>query len=231
MAKKKKISRKELLSQQDEFLTYSAKLLQSAARHKNRLAVALGVVLAVGIAVSGFQFFSARNEKKASSLAAQLSDRYETLVTQKSAVEAYRAVEKDFQAMIDNYPRTQAAKVAALTLANIGYRAGDYDAAVALYRQNMEAFENDPAIQGLILSSLAYSQEAKKEYASAAQYFDQVVQGDRFLMKDDALFGLARVYAGMGEKEKQLAVLDRLVADHKDSIYHALAREAAAGLK
>lgn len=231
MAKKKKISRKELLSQQDEFLTYSAKLLQYAARHKKPLAVALGVVLAVGIAVSGYQFFSAQNEKKASSRSAQLFERYETLASEKSAVEAYRAIEKDFQALISDFPRTQAARRAAVTLANIGYRAGDYDGAMALYRQNIDAFENDPAIKGLILSSLAYCQEAKKEYAGAARDFDQVVQGDRFLMKDDALLGLARVYGGMGEKEKRLAVLDRLVADHEDSIYHALAREAAAGLK
>jgi tetratricopeptide (TPR) repeat protein len=112
----------------------------------------------------------------------------------------------------------------------MAYRAGDYDTAMALYRQNLGAFQNDPAIQGLVLSSLAYCQEAKEAYAGAAQYFDQILQSDRFLMQDDALFGLARVYEGMGEKEKRLAMLDRLVADHKDSIYHAVARETAAGL-
>ena len=230
MAKKKKISRKELLSQQDEFLTYSARLLQYVLRHKKRLAVALGVVLAAAIAVSGFQFFSARSEKKAASLVAQHAERYETLVTETSAGEAFGALQKDLQAIIDDYPRTQAASRAAVTLANMAYRAGDYDAAMALYRQNLSAFQNDPAIQGLVLSSLAYCQEAKEAFAGAAQYFDQILQGDRFLMPDDALFGLARAYEGMGEKEKRLAVLDRLVAEHKDSIYHALAREMAAGL-
>jgi tetratricopeptide (TPR) repeat protein len=95
----------------------------------------------------------------------------------------------------------------------------------------MKAFEHDPAIQSLMLSNLGYSREAKKEYEAAAQHFDQIVQGNRFIMKDDALFSLARVYDGMGAKEKRLAALNRLVSDYKDSIYHDVARELVAGLK
>jgi predicted negative regulator of RcsB-dependent stress response len=229
MGKKKKISRKELLNQQDEFLTYSAKLLQYAAQHKKRLAVALGVLFAVGIAVSGYQYFSAQNEKKAFALVAQHHQRYETLASQQAGAEAYRAVEKDFKAIIDDYSGTQAARIAAVMLANISYQGGDYDTAIALYRQNLKAFEHDPAIQSLMLSNLGYCREAKKEYQAAAQYFDQIVQGNRFLMKDDALFSLARVYDAMGAKEKRLAALNRLVSDHKDSIYHDVARELVAG--
>ena len=229
MAKKKKISRKELLSQQDEFLTYSAKLLQYANQYKKQLAIALGGLFAVGIAVSGFQYFSAQNEKKAFALLAQHKGRYETAASEKSGEEAYRAVEKDFKAILEDYSGTRAADIAGIMLANICYQGGDFDAAIALYRANMKAFEADPAIQSLMLSNLGYCQEAKKEYEAAAAYFEQIVQGPRFIMKDEALFSLARIYDQIGNKEKRLAVLNQLVSEYKDSLYSDLARESISG--
>ncbi|UCG81064.1 MAG: hypothetical protein JSV60_01915, partial [Desulfobacterales bacterium] len=65
MAKKKRVTRKKLLKEPDEFLTFSAKAIQFIANNRRPvLGVVIGV-LVVALAFAGFRYFSNLSERRA----------------------------------------------------------------------------------------------------------------------------------------------------------------------
>jgi ABC-type enterochelin transport system permease subunit len=58
MAIKKKVSRKQLLKEPDEFLTLSARLFQFVVKNKYQMLAALGGVILIVLTVSGWSYHS-----------------------------------------------------------------------------------------------------------------------------------------------------------------------------
>ena len=96
MAKRKKISRKKLLKEPDEFITTSGKIIQFAMQYKTHLIYAVGIVIALIVLIAGYRFFSIRSENKALALWDRAVAKYETSINTQDAIEAYRGVSEDF---------------------------------------------------------------------------------------------------------------------------------------
>jgi len=56
------------------------------------------------------------------------------------------------------------------------------------------------------LNGIAYSCEGKKDYNSAAKYFEIIISGPDDEIKDEALFNLGRLYALIGNKDKETKI-------------------------
>lgn len=225
----KKITRKQLLKEPDEFLTFTARALQFATKHKFKLMVGLGVCCAIVILISGFMYFSARSEEKAFTLMEQGIDRYKTLAQSVGPVKACQSVAPDFEIILKKYPDKTGGKLARVTYADICYKAGEYDKAVSLYTQSLKDFGNQEPVRYLVLSGLGYSYAAEKNYPEAAKYFEMVASSPDNIMTDEALFNLGRLYADMGKKDKSKESYQKIVSDHPQSIYGELAKEKLAG--
>lgn len=226
---KKKIPRKQLLKQTDEFLTFSARLLQFVIQHKIQILCAFGLVFALILVFSGTRYYSIKSQNKAFALMEQSRIKYEKALNEKGPETAYSDVQKDFQSIIEKYSSKAGAKLAGVLYANICYRAGDYEKAVGLFKQALDDFADTPSIKGLILSGLGYTHEGKEDYPAAVTHFEEIVSDPDAIMKDEALFSLGRIYAKMGNIAKSTGAYKKIVSDFSDSIYLELAKEKISG--
>ncbi|MBU4288534.1 MAG: tetratricopeptide repeat protein [Proteobacteria bacterium] len=235
MAKKRVTrSRKRQLEEPDKFISFSAKFLEFLTKYKFPLLSAGGVIFAVIIVISSVYYYSDRAENKASVMLTNSLTKYEKIKTEQGAVKAYQEVADDFNRILENRWGKDSAKLATVMYANICYNAGDFDTATELYNKALSVFENNPFIKNLILNGLAYSQEGKKDYNTAAKYLEMIMSEPDDTNKDETLFNLGRLYALMGNKEKSAEAFNKIITDYKDSNYTDLAKEkvvAVHGLK
>lgn len=222
-------SRKRDLEQPDRFANFTHNLLQFATKHKVCLSTALGLIITLSIAIAGWLYFANKAEEKALSLLAQSQNKYQAIIENSTPDLAYLDVANDFKLIMQKYSGKMGGKLAQFIFANICYQAGDYDQAIELYNQSLSDFGDNPFIKNLILSNLGYSHEAKIEYKPAAKYFEMLVSAPDYSMKDEALFNLAQIYAGMGNYEQRLNALKKIVSDYKDSMYLEIAKESIPG--
>ena len=225
MAKKQKITRKELLKKPDEFLSVTARMLQWAAAHKKQLVYGGSAVVIAAVLFAAYQFVSIRSERKAFQLLAQNLAKYEDLRGQQDAAKAYQAVSGEFHQLIDQYSGNDGGKLARVIYANICFEAGQYQQAIDLYTQALTDFEGQPLIRNLILSGLGYAYEQLNDFAAAAGFFDRLVHDPKALMPEEAWFNLGCLYAELGESEKSRQAFQKILSDYRDSIYYDMVKE------
>jgi len=218
-------SRKRQLEEPDKFISFTAKLLGLLKKYKVPALSVLGVIFAIIIAGSSVYYYSNRAESKTSVMLANSLSKYEKIKAKQGAVKACQEVANDFNQIVENSWGKNSAKPARIMYANICYNAGDFDRATELYNKALYDFENNPFVKNLILNSIAYSQEGKKDYKTAAEYLEMIMSGPDDANKDETLFNLGRLYAVMGDKNKSIEAFNKIISDYKDSSYLELAKE------
>jgi tetratricopeptide (TPR) repeat protein len=229
MAKRKKVSRKKLLKEPDEFITFSGKLIQFGMQNQKQITYAAGIVVALLVLLAGYRFFAARSENKAMSLLNQAAAKYEMSLQIEDANQAYQSVAADFQNLLDRYGNRKGGKLAGVIFANICFDAGEYSRSIELYAKAQDDYKTHPIIYNLILSGLGYAYEQLNENERAATYFEKIVAGDNQLLHDEALFNLGVLYEKLGEGEKSQKAFNRITSDHPDSMYMEIVKERSAG--
>jgi len=225
----KKVTRKQLLKEPDEFITFSARLFQFAIKYKIQIIACIGISCAVLIAASGVMYFSKKSEEKAFSLMQQGMEKYKMLSKTVGPIKAYQEVNTDFEFILKKYSSKDGGKLARVSYADICYQAGEYDKAISLYRQSLKDIGDHQPVKYLVLNGLGYSYAAKQAYQEAATYFQKIASGPDAIMKDESLFNLGRIYHTLGNAEKSKASYEKIVSDHPDSIYIELAKDKVAG--
>jgi tetratricopeptide (TPR) repeat protein len=225
----KKITRKQLLKEPDEFLTVSSKLIRFSVEYNKQISLALSVLFVLIVVVLGIRYFSNKAEDNAFAMLEKAVAKYESILKDKDPNMAYREVENDFQRILKKYSGKKGGDLAKVTYANICYNAGDYDKAIELFHTTMDDFDKNPALEDLILIGLAYSYKERKDYKTATQYFEMLVSRPDSIMKDEALFHLGWLYAEIGEPDRSNDAYKKILSDFTDSIYFDLVREKVAG--
>ena len=224
-----KLTRKQLLKEPDEFITFSGKLIKWLTTYKQQATIAAGIVITLLVATAGFQAYLHHAENKASSLLTESLAQYQTAMKSNDPVKAYQAVEKSFTRILDDYSARRMGKIAGTEFANICFRAGEFDKAISLYKTALDNFSNTPFYKNLIISSLGYAFEGKKDYDSAVKYFEILTSSSDTSLKDLSLYNLASVYEKMGNKEKSKATFARIAAEFPNSTYFEIAKEKSPG--
>ncbi|MFO7666567.1 MAG: tetratricopeptide repeat protein [Desulfobacterales bacterium] len=222
---KKKVTRKELLNEPDEFITFSAKLLKIMATYKVQLLYAVGLLILVGIIFSGISYFSFRSEGQAFALLDKTMKNYEVSLKKNGPEKAFKEVKNDFVKIIDKYSGNRGGKIARIELANISANAGDTDSAIDLYRKALEDFSDNQTVKNIILNNLGYAFEEKNDLQSALNYFAMILSEPDTFLKDEALFNLGRIYAAMGNEKMSRDAYNKIVSDFPGSFYLAIAKE------
>ncbi len=229
MAKKKRVTRKELLKGPDEFLTVSAKVIRFAAENQRQIAYAtIGLVAGV-LVIFLYQYVSARSERKAFALFQEGFAHHVNFTSTPSADSDAIAKEK-FTEVLEKYGSTSAARLALPMKGDLDYRQGAYDEAIALYEKALKAFSEDQGFRSLMWNNLGYAYEGKKDYRSAVQWFQRLADEGE-LMKADAYFNLGRMYEALNEKQKALEAYNKVVKDYGESVHAQPAKEKVAHLE
>lgn len=222
---KKKITRKELLNEPDEFITFSSKLLNLATKYQTQLLYFVGAVALIAFIFSGYGYFYRKSESKAYSMIENSMREYEISLKKNGPEEAMNEVKPGFMNIIDKYSGNSGGKIAKLEFANICYNAGDMDTAIDLYGKALLDFSDNRFIKCEILNSLGYAYEEKNDFKSAVNYFEKIVSEPDNYLKDEAYFNLGRLFAMMGDEKKSKEAYKKICSDFADSFYFNIAKE------
>ena len=230
MAKKKvSRSRKRDLNEPDEFISFWTKVFRWISEYKLIFSIALGVMVVVIIIISGMVYFIKKSEDKAFALLQQEIVNYQTKLKTNTPETACLDVEKDFQLIMDKYSNRAGGKLAGFIYANMCYAAKDYDKAIELYNKSLINFNHELFIKDLILNGLGYAYLSKKDFKTAAKYFEIIASDPNYKIKDEALFNLGELYAAMGDQDKSTTAFKQIISDHSDSMYIEIVKERVTG--
>jgi tetratricopeptide (TPR) repeat protein len=222
---KKRITRKELLKEPDEFMTLTGRVIQFARKYKNPILYGTAALMVAVLAVSGIRYYRGWKENQASAALRQATARYESSGAEKKDLPA---VKQEFQKVVDKYSNYHGGKMARLLYANLLYESGEYDPAIENYRKALEDFSEYPSLKTLIRSSIGYAYQGKKDFQAAAEQFEAMVSDPDAYMKDEALFSLGILYAELGKPEKSREAFQKILSDYPDSSYTELVKERLA---
>lgn len=232
MAKKKKrLTRKQLLKEPDEFLTFSAKMIQFATENQRRICYALIGLVVVMLVLGAFRYFSNLSERKAYALFEEGLVHYLGQVSGGKSAHFDEAAKAKFAELLRNYPSTKAAQLSLPLYADMNYKEGLYDEAIELYRGALEAFSEEAGFQQLMWNGLAYAYEGKGDYRSAAQCFQKLTHSESGFMKAGAYFNLGRIYEALNNREKAMEAYNTVVTEFPGSVHGKIAEEKVLGLK
>jgi len=229
MAKHKRVTRKQLLKETDEFITTTGRIIQWGQKYTKPLVFTAGTILLLLFVITGYRYFSNIQENSAFLLLDEAVSKYEARKADTDAVSAYENAKEDFEYIIRKYDNTEGGKLAMIVFAGICYDADNAERAIELYEAGLEHFSSDTTYQNFLWSGLGYAYEKKKDVQKAVSYFQKIAQGNDPTGKDVALFNLGRLYGELGDTAKSKAAYERLTLDHTDSIYFQLAKEKIAG--
>jgi tetratricopeptide (TPR) repeat protein len=224
-------SRKELLKKPDEFITLTGKAIAITKNYQNQITYALLAIVAIGLIFLGYRFFAQRAETKAFSMLQKTQSAYQTQKAASSAEEAYSNVSQAFQDIIKKYGGNAGGKLARVVYANISYEAGQYEKAIALYKQSLNDFQDDEAVYNLILYSMGYAYQQVKDAQNAAAFFERAAKQTDSLVREDALFNLGWIYQKMGETAKSQQALQQIIDDYPNSLYYEMVQEELSARK
>ena len=155
--------------------------------------------------------------------------KYETLRNDTDAGQAFAETKPDFEYILEKYANKHVGKMAGVIYANLSYEAGETDTAIQLFEKALDDTDEGGGYRNMILSSLGYAYEQKRDIKTAVTYFERIADNDDSVAKDVALFNLGRLYEEMGDSDKSQAAYHRLVSEFQDSVYYELVNEKLAG--
>jgi tetratricopeptide (TPR) repeat protein len=219
------VSRKKLLKEPDQFITFSGRMITFGRSHAKSILIGTCVVVVLLLFLVAVRQRSTRNELKASQQIEKAMANYSQELSDTSPQEAYDKVKDDFALLFEKYSSKSAAKVARILYGDISYSAKDADTAIDMYSLALEAFDQTPAMKNLVLSRLSHAYLMKNENQKAIQSFEKISAGDDRAMKVGALFHLALLYETAGDSEKSKALFEQLQTDFPASVYNDLVKE------
>ena len=222
-------TRKQLLKEPDQFITFSGKLIAFGRSNLKTILIGTGIIVALLLAVVTMRQISHRNETRASERVEKTVANYSAALKDTDPKTAFDRIKTDFNDIFYEYGSTTAAKTARIIYGDISYNAGDADTAIAMYTQALDDFGQFPALKNIVLSGLGYAFVMKGEYPQSIHYFEMVSADNENTMKSSALFNLAWLYEASGEKEKGISLYKQLLNDFPESMYGDLVREKVSG--
>ena len=229
MAKQKRVTRKQLLKEPDEFITTTGRIIRWGRQYTRQVAYAVGAFLLFLVVITGYRYYANSSENRAFSLLDQAVGNYESKKTGMDALAAYEGVREEFETIIRKYDNTEGGKLATVVFAGISYDVDDAERAIQLYEAALTYFEKDPTYQNFLWSGLGYAYEKKQDVRMAISCFEKIAGGENPIVKDVALFNMGRLYHELGDTAKSIQAYERLTKEHTDSIYYQLAMEKVAG--
>lgn len=192
-----KLSKKEL-KQPDAFQS-SIEVIQDyiSENEKRFYAIVAAIIIATLIAF-GFYMYWSHYQASAREMYNKAQQNIQT------PDDAMRNI-KNYQELIDKYPHSWSARMAHYHLGNIYYSLGEYDKAIADYNKFVSSrISYHAGIKFLALTSMGYCYEAKKDFKSALEYYEQAQKSDNTGFESVGFRNIGRAYELQNDKKNAL---------------------------
>lgn len=213
--------RKKELEKLDSFQENFLKAIAYAKKYRKQLGVAAGAMVLIVVVFSGIMYSFEKSENMASHTLSQVLIRY---AKAKDPEKGLSEVETDFSTLFSDYANTAAGKLARLEYAKICYDSKKYNESFENYKLALDLFKDHAFMENFILMSLGQVSLAKKDIASARDYFSRVENSKTDLLKDEAQFSLGFLDEADGKIDDSRKKFAKIVSDYQASIYYPLAK-------
>jgi len=212
----KKISRKKLLKEPDEFITTTGKVIRFLQENRRQITI-YGIIGAAVIAVGilGYSYFRWQ-EGKAITIQQQGLQMYQEAYSQTGNVEKEKenfkkALEK-FKEAWGVYSRGNTGQISQIYIGNCQYAIQEYDTAIQAFSLCLEG-----PFRHIAAQSIGYCYEAKGDYAKAIDNFQRNAEGDSNPYQEEGLLGVARCYEALNQKPKALETYQKALSKNPKS--------------
>ncbi|NIR13647.1 MAG: tetratricopeptide repeat protein [Desulfobacterales bacterium] len=221
---KKKVTRKQLLKEPDEFLTFSGRaalFIRGHSRQFTYLGVAVAAGLLIYLGITTFMGYINKKGQTAYNTAYYIIAENANL--EKDA-QALKESAELFQKVIDKYGMSKVSRLALPELAYLRMAERKYDEAIGLYLEFLSEVPDNSPYQSLARLALAACYEANGELESAIESLSRVVDGPNDFFKEQAMLSLARVYRLDNQKDKSKKILEEFLEKFKSSPFLPIAK-------
>ncbi|MBW2340994.1 MAG: tetratricopeptide repeat protein [Deltaproteobacteria bacterium] len=221
---KKKITRKELLKKDDEFISLSNRVSRYVLTHAKAIKYLCYGLAIIIIIIIGIGLYYRNLNKKA---LAAYNIAYKALIGDSYPEMSEKKLQKsieEFDKLIEDYGWTKMATLAIPQLAYLKFDQGKFDEAISLYQTYLEKDKSGSIYRSMAHFGLAAAYEAKAEYQLAIGALKNIIDGKNSFLKEEALFSLGRLYALSGQPEKSREAFKDFVEEFKNSPLLPLAK-------
>jgi tetratricopeptide (TPR) repeat protein len=212
----KKVSRKKLLKEPDEFISTTARIIQYLRDHRRQITLyGIIAVAAVAAGLGGYSYLLWK-EGKAQAIQQQALQLYQEAFFKGPNAEGekencQKALEK-FREALAVYSRGNVFKVSQVYIGHCHFALKEYDQAIAAYSRCLEG-----SFRAMALDGLAHCYESKGNFAKALENYQKNMEGNRSPFQGEGLLGAARCYEALNQKQKALEVYQKALARNPNS--------------
>jgi tetratricopeptide (TPR) repeat protein len=205
MTSMKKIIKKKL-KEPDEFITLSERSYLFVTQHVKSIAMGVGIVLILLLAVFFFQKWDKRNEGNAYQMLTSVVETYQmnSSPAREGSPQEYNKLLERFNEIITKFPGNSAGKLAVLYKGNIHLRLGEFDEANKAYESYLEKAGKEKLYRAFAMEGLGYSYEGKKDYEKAIGAYQKLVDLGETFQLANAHLGMGRCYEKVGKAREAL---------------------------
>jgi tetratricopeptide (TPR) repeat protein len=214
----KKVSRKKLLKEPDEFISTTGQAIEFLRTHQRQVTRAAVIVLIVVAAGVGTFYYLRSQEGKALVMQQQGLQFYQQAY--QGSLENPAADKKsDFQKALEKFKESLAAyswgrtaQVSQVFIGNCYYALKEYDQAREAYSKSLEG-----PFRQLAMNGLAYISEAQGDFQKALEYYQTNMKDPHQPYRIESMLGAARCYEALKEKPKALEIYQKALAQAPQS--------------
>jgi predicted negative regulator of RcsB-dependent stress response len=199
----KKIKRKDLLKEPDEFLTISTRVIRHA-KENPRMYIS-GAVVAVLVALAVLAWFAYQNHRNAASheMFEKAYHSYEEIAQQESvSPEKLDKVFEQFDQVAKDYGSLPSGEMALLYSGHVLYKKQDYKGSLERYTRMQNTHLVKSGLGPLVMYHIAMTRMALKEYDQALALFDQLSNDNSSPYRREAAASVAKIYELMGKNKE-----------------------------
>jgi predicted negative regulator of RcsB-dependent stress response len=200
----KKLTRKELLKEPDEFLTTTAKIIGYTREHPKPVALGCALVVVALLAAAGFYYYHKNREVSSHEQLERVLREYEITVhsPKPPSPEKLDHLFAEFDALAREYPSLPAGEMALLYSGHVLYKKRDFKGALERYVRMQSTNLVKSGLSSLVLYNIAMCQLALKDYDKAVMLFDQLSKDVDSPYRREAYGTVARIYELMGKNKE-----------------------------
>ncbi len=211
----KKVSRKKLLNEPDEFISTTGKVIQFLRENERKLTIYGIIVLVIVAAAAGGYKYLGWQEGKAQAAQQEGLQFYEEAFRKgdnpQGEKEMYGKALAKFEESLKIYHWGRVAQISQVYIGHTFYALKDYDKAASSYSQCLDGPFASSALDGM-----GYIYEAKGDFNKALEYYLKNMN-EKSPYQEEAALGAARCYEALNQKPKALEVYQKTLEKNPKS--------------
>jgi len=200
----KRVTRKELLKEPDEFISFSGKVLQYTRQNPRTVGIYCAVVIVAACVAAGLYAYRLHRVSQSHELFDKAYRSYQSVSLSQETLpaETWDQLFKVFDEIATQYPSLPAGEKALLYSGHILYRKQDYQGALDRYTKMKSTSLVEKGLGSLVMYHVAMTRQALKDYEGALSLFDQLSKDTNSPYRREAVASIAGIYETMGKNKE-----------------------------